>query len=218
MARIRWICFCFFLLAITVSAVASCGFDSQRATDPREPDTTAFVPPTTTTQPRETPSASPTVMHAVALTTTPMPTTSSLVFTPPLADLLVNLSKVTLPSLNCVPESSSQIWLLKYPYSSADVLIADAKSNYYYPRWSPDGEWIAFVESEAATNVISSTELGVVKVGADSVWVMRADGTEKRRISTITRHDYYTPTECVITVNPHPNRATNFHPKRATFG
>ena len=38
------------------------------------------------------------------------------------------------------------------------------------PEWSPDGQWIAFTQSRST-----------VGAGRGSIWIMRGDGSDKRR-------------------------------------
>lgn len=103
---------------------------------------------------------------------------------------MINLGVNFLPHLDCEPNGSGQIWLLQYPYTSKQVLLDDPNASYFYPSWSPDGKWIAYVQSEAGTKMTRSDELGSILEGEDSVWVMRPDGSEKRMLAKTTRIDY----------------------------
>lgn len=78
---------------------------------------------------------------------------------------------------------------MQYPYTSKKVLLANSAISYFYPTWSPDGEWIAYVASQA--NKIKSSDLfGSQFEGSDTVWIMRPDGSQKRQVGKVTRIDY----------------------------
>jgi hypothetical protein len=129
---------------------------------------------------------------------TPNATPVKVSLQPPLPDLLINLSASFSPHLDCVPNGSGQVWHLLYPYTAKEILLADADASYFYPVWSPDGKWIAYVQSKAGTQIKSSDQFGSHLEGEESIWVMRPDGSEKRKLAQVARIDYDSTNGCLI--------------------
>lgn len=82
----------------------------------------------------------------------------------------------------CEIAKRDEIWLAKPPYNNPQPLLAAADKDYRYPTWSPDGQWLAYIE--AKTSLVSDTNFkpDMTIPGVDSVWVMRPDGSEKHRV------------------------------------
>lgn len=68
----------------------------------------------------------------------------------------------------------SDIWLMNGDGTNARNLTADLPADLSRgePAWSPDGAWIAFTSSR-----------GTAGPGRGSIWIMRADGSEKRQLT-----------------------------------
>jgi len=81
----------------------------------------------------------------------------------------------------CTREQTNQIWLSMLPHEIALPILADPQIDYNYPQWSPDGEWIAYIESIPSTIWIGNET--TVITGTESIWIMRPDGTDQRRLS-----------------------------------
>ncbi len=102
-------------------------------------------------------------------------------FSLPLPDLLLSVNRAS--RYECVTQGSEEIWLASYPYSKPRLLLFSTEVDYRFPTWSPDGKWIAYVESRA--EIIPEEKMGDQKAisGTDTVWIIRPDGSEKRKIS-----------------------------------
>lgn len=127
------------------------------------------------------PSAAPTVISTITQISLP--------------DVLLNL--IEYDAFICSSDESNQIWLSKYPYDTAQLLLADPDVDFNFPVWSPDGEWIAYVKSEP--KAISDIKQEEESPGTDSIWIMRPDGSENRILSDpVPRIDYYWPDGCAV--------------------
>ncbi|MBN2501113.1 MAG: PD40 domain-containing protein [Anaerolineales bacterium] len=139
---------------------------------------TATSPPATPT-PQDTPGPSPTPF--------------------PHPDIALNFGGDFL--WQCDPDTRSQIGVSQYPYDALDVLLAEPETDYIYPVWSPDGNWIAYIKSQPK-QVNASLPFDPEMAGTDSIWVMRPDGSDQRQVSQeVTRYDTYWGDSCVIGVS-----------------
>ena len=68
----------------------------------------------------------------------------------------------------------SDIWMMNADGTNARNLTLDLPRELMRgePAWSPDGQWLAFTQSR-----------GTAGPGRGSIWIMRADGTEKRQVT-----------------------------------
>jgi TolB protein len=67
------------------------------------------------------------------------------------------------------------IWVMRGDGSQPQNLTADIPGDDVLrgdPAWSPDGQWIAFTQTRAARGP-----------GRGSIWLVRADGSEKRQLT-----------------------------------
>jgi uncharacterized protein YjdB len=73
-----------------------------------------------------------------------------------------------------VTNGRTDIWLMNSDGTSARNLTADLPAELARgePAWSPDGQWIAFTSSR-----------GTAGPGRGSIWIMSADGTQKRELT-----------------------------------
>ncbi len=96
-------------------------------------------------------------------------------------------------------EENGQIYKRKLSGDSLVQLTFEGRN--FYPAWSPDGQWIAYDSNSESPN------------GMYFIWIMRSDGSEKRRIT-------YEPLEGEIrTPNWSPNGSKIVHIRylRETF-
>lgn len=77
---------------------------------------------------------------------------------------------------------NEEIWISKYPYHDTLTLLADDHSDYQMAKWSPDGGWIAYVESKPEIVFSDNVDMSAVK-GTAKVWLVRPDGSEKHPVS-----------------------------------
>lgn len=101
----------------------------------------------------------------------------------PLPDLLLGIYRSDFDFCNVA--GKGEIWLAPYPYNSKKWALSSSELNYRIPKWSPNGQWIAYVESK--TEIIEDKELysaaPVTIAGADTIWIMHPDRSEKRQVS-----------------------------------
>lgn len=65
-------------------------------------------------------------------------------------------------------------------------ILFDRNKNYRYPKWSPDGEWIAYVES-----IPIIEDDGNINSGSDSIWVENKDRSIRKKVSIDVPNRYY---------------------------
>ena len=70
------------------------------------------------------------------------------------------------------------ICLLDIPTGEIRTLYGRPKTRAWYPRWSPDGNWISFISQQE---------------GHDDLWVVKPDGTNLRQLTKLD-HDVAWPT------------------------
>lgn len=105
-------------------------------------------------------------------------------------DILLNLG--TDDWSQCDRDGTNQIWFSAYPYYSVVALLNDNGIDYNFPKWSPDGEWIAYVYSEPISDFMEKEV--TTPTSTDSIWIMRADGSDRRRVSDmLPRINYLSP-------------------------
>ncbi|MDH5507951.1 MAG: hypothetical protein OEZ02_12090 [Anaerolineae bacterium] len=165
-------------------------------------ETTQAVPPSaTTTIPTTVPTlfASPTVTLYPTPTPYPIPTIEAIVH--PLPDLVVTFSHwPPYPEGICAGYSygsgeelaeepveeniTGEIWLLKYPYTTAELMLRDEKIGYFQPTWSPNGEQIAYIQVDKSSpgEQVPLFDRTFRFPQAYSLWVMQADGSGKRQV------------------------------------
>jgi hypothetical protein len=79
-----------------------------------------------------------------------------------------------------------QIWFLKYPYRETQWRLADPKTAYYHPVWSPDGSMLGAISVEIAppTKKTQYPEALVSEYPENErIWLVSPDGLTKRQIS-----------------------------------
>jgi hypothetical protein len=80
---------------------------------------------------------------------------------------------------SCIPVGDAKLWRTQYPYDQFDLFLSSSAANYYGGIWSPDGEWIAYIESRPGTVETTPDGPQPIKSGTDQVWLIRPDQTEK---------------------------------------
>jgi hypothetical protein len=152
---------------VTIVLVAAC------VPSRTEQPATFMVPTAISETPPYTPTnASADTVEPLTPTTTPLPAVipASTSGSSDLPDLALGLGSGE-PEFVCTNEARGQIWLTTYPYITVTILLADEKgTSYSQPRWSPDGQWIAFVKSDPRSTT-------------DSIWTIRPDGSEMHKVS-----------------------------------
>lgn len=97
----------------------------------------------------------------------------------------------------CYPQGSTEVWESTFPFTEKQVLIhSDPNTNYFAPTYSPDGQWIAYIESRPVIVYLDLENPSLPNPpGNDSIWIMRQDGSEKQRVSeyfdSFTLQEYY---------------------------
>ncbi|MEP7313378.1 MAG: hypothetical protein ABI859_12405 [Pseudomonadota bacterium] len=66
---------------------------------------------------------------------------------------------------------------------SADNKIAETMNSYFRPSWSADGKWIAFTSDDGEKWAGAEAGAGVGHSQPLHVYIMRADGTDMRRVT-----------------------------------
>lgn len=99
--------------------------------------------------------------------------------------ILLNVTSTQVDPGECYPQGSTEVWESGYPFSKKQVLLAaDPLKNYFAPTYSPDGQWIAYIESIPDFENLGSLA-NSDSSGNDSIWIMRHDGSEKHRVSKL---------------------------------
>ena len=126
---------------------------------------------------------SPTVIATQSITETLSPNAL-------LPDLLINLSGGY--TVECSFSTNSQIWIHKPASNTTELLLGESGVDYNYPQWSPDGKFIAYVDSRQGTNPDDEgKEFPAEQVGSESIWIMATDGSDKRQVGELLqRIDY----------------------------
>lgn len=168
-----------FLVPFGVAIYLS-GCMAAAATDARKPSVTAAAEEIT---------AAPSLIPSITSASTRTPVSIAALQTPlsssaadlSLPDLLFSVTRAS--RYACMTPGSAEIWLAAYPYTAPKALLRSSEADYLYPSWSPDGQWIAYVESKP--EIIPEDKLAQpLKIsGADTVWVIRPDGSERRQVS-----------------------------------
>src|SRR4051794_4524669 len=88
---------------------------------------------------------------------------------------------------------TTNIWVLDLKTKKAKNLTWDGKStpsltmnSYFRPSWSPDGQWIAFSSDRGEKWAGAEVGAGVGHTQPLSLYVIRADGSGMRRITSTT--------------------------------
>jgi hypothetical protein len=80
----------------------------------------------------------------------------------------------------CIPVGKGNAWTTQSPYVQINSFLSSDNTNILKSSWSPNGEWIAYIESKPSTSAIG--EENPVEDGTDQVWIIRPDGTGKRAV------------------------------------
>jgi Tol biopolymer transport system component len=88
---------------------------------------------------------------------------------------------------------TTNIWVMDLATKQARNLTGDGKSEppitmngTFRPAWSPDGKWIAFTSDRGEKWAGAETGAGIGHSQATSLYVMKADGTKLRRLTSTT--------------------------------
>lgn len=82
----------------------------------------------------------------------------------------------------CNISGNEEIWISRHPYNDTLTLLADDQSDYQMAKWSPDGSWIAYVESKPEIVFSDTVDMSEVN-GTARVWLIRPDGTDNHPVS-----------------------------------
>jgi hypothetical protein len=83
---------------------------------------------------------------------------------------------------NCIPVGNAKLWRTQYPYDQFDLFLSSSAANYYGGIWSPDGEWIAYIESRPGAFETTPDGPRLINSGTDQVWLIRPDKSEKMTV------------------------------------
>jgi hypothetical protein len=161
---------------LLIMIVSGCVFQDRNAKSEEPQKSTvedAEITATATLRPTITPFLSPTILQT--------PTSDINLMDGQLPDLLLSVNRAS--RYECITQGSNEIWLASYPYDSPQPLLVSAEVDYRFPTWSPDGEWIAYVESRPQIIQTDTQTSGSGKIsGSDTLWIVRPDGTDKRQV------------------------------------
>ena len=103
-----------------------------------------------------------------------------------LPGMLINLSGGF--ARECGLGVSNQIWMFEPSTGTSNLLLGETGIDYNFPQWSPDGEFIAYIESIPGS---LPDESDLVIGGTGSLWIMRSDASGKQKVGeTFERIDY----------------------------
>ena len=200
---------CLLVLAVMLAVSGCTPIEIVTKSQTAEPPTLEVLPSSTVT-PRPSATAvsgtTPTLVPLPASSFTPEPSATLVSVEEPFPDILFYIGGDGTDI--CPSEDKTQIWFSAYPYEAFQLLSPDPAIDYKYPEWSPDGKWIAYVESKPS--LISEWEPNPVITGTDTVWIMRPDGSEQHEVSegitsTIGQYLQGSGVSCVVTsstINP----------------
>lgn len=152
--------------------------------DPTSTPTKAPVKPTKTPSPTAT----------LTPTATNIPLSAKIDY--PLPDALLNFAGSAYPLQSCRKASAlGEIWLAQYPYTSGTALLSAEDKGFYAPSWSPDNQWVAYVLADNEVIREEEQNNGSWQHFEDSVWIMRADGSESQQLGSSFVHSEFRSTE-----------------------
>jgi hypothetical protein len=170
--------------ATDITGALTVGYAKKSATSIRythtiEPSPTSTKRPTPSETPIPSPSFSPT--HE-----------SPLEIVPPYSDVLINIaaeekSPLTLCRDFLLP---GKVYRSVYPYDFLQLILSYPGIGYYYPTWSPDGQWIAFlaIDYRRFEEWMPNEDQIARSYESDAIWIMRSDLTDNHKVtSDLTR-------------------------------
>ncbi len=115
------------------------------------------------------------------------------------------------PGLQDYPPASGHIWKANRDGSGAVNLseAAGLKGLNFYPRWSPDGTLIAFIHWDRPGAELS---------GPGEAWIVKADGSEARRLAPGVSSATWSPDGCALLCSMEPNGEHALPPSANLWG
>jgi hypothetical protein len=133
----------------------------------------------------------------------PTPTLLPDNYQPPLPDLMINLAENSVPLSFCYIAQPGQLWISQYPYTTASQLLSHEDNGYYYPIWSTDGNFMAYVSIDFKNSRRETQPNGEWTYYQDSVWIMDSNGANQQLISSSIERAEFSSTEndtCNVTM------------------
>jgi hypothetical protein len=78
-----------------------------------------------------------------------------------------------------------KVYRSEYPYDFLQLILSYQGIGYYYPTWSPDGHWIAYlaIDYRGFEEWQPNEDQIARSYESDAIWIMRSDLTDNHRVT-----------------------------------
>ncbi len=101
----------------------------------------------------------------------------------PQPNLVFQTGSELISFVNCNEDLNGEIWFLEPPYEEANLILSNPEAAYLQPKWSPDGQWIAYWQSRVSNMPPEELDEVLWHFQEDSLWIMDVKGQEKHQLT-----------------------------------